>query len=141
MVRNHQLPGRVRIPGCTLPVVEILLDTGCDVTETVEKDVENGILKYFARNDQRQLLSYLCEKITDCYLVDDNSFTKHEMYSDRKRALKSIYLGFKRVRSLKWLCRKLLRKNHMMFKPKQVQKLPLPNMVKSYVLCRRNCKE
>ena len=126
--------------------VEILLDAGCDVTETVKKDVENGILKYIiARNEQRQLLSFLCEKNTDCNSVDDNSettsFTKHEMYSDRRRALKSIVLGFKRVRSLKWLCRKLLRKNHMMFKPNQVQKLPLPNMVKSYVLCRRNCRK
>ena len=125
--------------------VEILLDAGCDVTETVKKDIESGILKYIVRNEQRQSLSFLWEKNTDCNLVEDNSeetsFTKHEMYSDRRRALKSIVLGFKRVPSLKWLCRKLLRRNHMMFKPKRVEKLPLPNMVKSYVLCRRNFKE
>ena len=122
--------------------VEILLDAGCDVTKTVRKDVENGILKYIPRKERKQLLSFLCDKNADCNLVDDNSeetsFTKHEMYSDRRRALRSIALGFKRVRSLKWLCRNLLRRDHMMFKPERAEKLPLPNMVISYVLCKGN---
>ena len=122
--------------------VEVLLDVGCDVTETVRKDVENGILKYIPRNERRQLLGTLCDKNADCNLVEDNSeetsLTKHEMYRDRRRALRSIALGFKGVRSLKWLCRNLLRRDHMMFKPKRAEKLPLPNIVISYVLCRRN---
>ena len=123
--------------------VEILLDAGCDVTETVKNDVENGIQKYIPRNERRQLLSILCEKNQDCNLVDDDHseetfLTKHKMYSDRRCTLRSITLGFRRVRSLRWLCRNLLRRDHMMFKPKRAEKLPLPNMVISYVLCRRN---
>ena len=67
---------------------------------------------------------------------EENDFYKtHKTYEGIRKAIKELIIDLDKFRPLKWQCRKFLRNECRMFKPKDVAKLPLPPAMQNYLLC------
>ena len=100
--------------------VQVLLAAGGSVTATVLCHVMSAINKYMARNERRELINclkcYMCDGDVKfpinaaCDDNDENCFRKHQTYSEKCQALKSIVTHLTSTKSLRWICGTILRK-------------------------------
>lgn len=115
------------------PFVELMLDAGCKMSKNVMSSVVKGCEKFLSETEVKDL------KLTGMTVSSDNdSFFKiSKAYDEKRVALKNIVKMMGNVVSLKQTCRSFLRRECHIFLPKDVDLLPMPSLLKNYILCKR----
>ena len=110
--------------------VELMLNAGCKMSERTRNSIVAGCRKFLPLNEREQLFS----GDVNVHLDDDSFFTVLLIYEEKRQALKRIVTGMYRVKALKTACRTILRRECHLYRPKNVEALPLPKAIKKYIL-------
>ena len=110
--------------------VELMLKAGCKMSERTRNSIVAGCRKFLPRNEREELFP----GDVNVHLDDDSFFTVLPIYEEKRQALKRIVTGMYRVKALKTACRTILRRDCHLYRPKNVGTLPLPKVIKKYIL-------
>ena len=112
--------------------VQLMLDAGCKLSACAREFILNGCRKFLPKTEREKIFPVELRLGPD----EDGFFTTSLAYNSKRHAPRKIVIYIHSVKSLKATCKTFLRRECALFKPKDVQRLPLPNVMNNYILCK-----
>ena len=118
----------------------ILLDAGCNVSNYVKNAIISACKKYITPKEGIPLVNSVTWLNQTNTSVDDwnedDYFKRDEEFESIRKAIRNINHDLDGVRSLKWMCRRVIRSGPS--SPRAVVKsLHLPSTIRKYLLCHK----